>query len=257
LKIVYVVPSPMSRTEAGKAEMNRRLSLLRSYASSDTIVDIVDTESGPASIESVYEEYLSIPSTVELMIQKEREGYDAAILGCYGDPGLDAVREVTEKMAIVGPGETTALAAALCGNRFSIITVTNSMVNPLIHLVERAGVGKKLASVRAIETPVLDLAESYQETLDKLIQEGEKAIKDDRADTLILGCMSMGFLHVAEEMSAHLGVPVINPGKASLKFAEAMAGANLLHSKKAYITPPKLLSGKVNSTKELLISKKI
>jgi allantoin racemase len=255
LKIVYVLPGPISRTEKGRVEMQRRLEVLRSYAAPGTWVDIVDIDEGPASIESLYEEYLSIPPTVDLMLEMERQGYDAAVLGCYGDPGLDAVREVTEKMVIVGPGEAGVMAAAMSGYRFSIITVTNSMVNPLYHLVEKAGVGKKLASVRAIEVPVLELAEEREKTVQKLIAEGRRAIEEDRADTLVLGCMSMGFLNAAEEMSKELGVPVINPGRIALKMAEALAGAEISHSKRAYLTPPKISSGAVTSSEGLLVKK--
>ncbi|GGK35079.1 hypothetical protein GCM10010965_30070 [Caldalkalibacillus thermarum] len=223
MKIVYVLPGPVSRTEAGKKEMERRLSILRSYASPGTQVDIVDVDEGPASIESVYEEYLSIPKTVDKMLEMEKQGYDAAILGCYGDPGLDAIREVTNRMVVVGPGETGMHAAAMCGFRFSIITVTRSIVNALYHLAEKAGLEKKLASVRAIEIPVLELAANKEETVKRLVEEGRRALEEDRADTLILGCMSMGFLNVAEEMSEILGVPVINPGRVALKTAEALA----------------------------------
>ena len=255
MKIVYVLPGPISRTESGQVELNRRLEVLRSYASPNTQVDIIDVDQGPASIESLYEEYLAIPNTVDLMVQLEKKGYDAAILGCYGDPGLDAIREVTEKMVVVGPGEAGVMAAALCGYQFSIVTVTKSIVHPLQHLVEKAGVGKKLASVRAIETPVLEMAANKEQTVQKLIEEGRKAIEIDGADTLVLGCMTMGFLNVAEQMSAELGVPVINPGLVSLKTAEALVGSGLTHSKLAYMTPPKLASGKVSSSKDLLVSK--
>jgi allantoin racemase len=255
MKVVYVLPGPMSRTAEGHAEMERRLSVLRAYAACDTQVDIVDVDEGPASIESLYEEYLSIPNTVEKMIEAEKAGYDAAILGCYGDPGLDAAREVTKEMVVVGPGEAGMMAAAMCGHRFSIITVTASIVNTLEHLVEKTGLGKKLASVRAIETPVLALASDREGTLRRLIEEGGKAIEEDRADTLILGCMSMGFLGAAEEMSETLGVPVINPGRTSLKMAEALVGVGLVHSKLAYMTPPKIASGEVESSADLIVRK--
>lgn len=255
VKVVYVVPGPMGRTEEGRTEMERRLTLLRRYAAPGTEMDILDVDDGPASIESLYEEYLSIPNTVEKMIEAEKEGYDAAILGCYGDPGLDAMREVTEQMVVVGPGEAGVMAAAMCGHRFSIITVTTSIINALHHLVEKVGVAKKLVSVRAIETPVLELAKDRDVTVDKLVEEGRKAIEVDRADTLILGCMSMGFLGVAEEMSEALQVPVINPGKISLKIAEAVVGAGLHHSKLAYACPPKIASGKAGESKDLMVKK--
>jgi Asp/Glu/hydantoin racemase len=187
VRIVYVLPGPMGRSEAGRSEMERRLSILRSYAAPGTEVDIADVDEGPASIESLYEEYLSIPKTVERMLEAEKEGYDAA--------------------------------------------------------------------VRAIETPVLALAEDKVGTTQKLVEEGRRAIVEDRADTLVLGCMSMGFLGVAEEMSEVLGVPVVNPGRTSLKMAEALVGAGLVHSKLAYMTPPKIASGEVESSADLMVKK--
>ena len=143
----------------------------------------------------------------------------------------------------------------MCGERFTIVTVTRSIVNALHHLVEKIGVAKKLAAVRAIETPVLALAEDKEGTTRKLVDEGRRAIEEDRADTLVLGCMSMGFLEVAEEMSEVLGVPVVNPVRVSLKTAEALVGAGLSHSKLAYMTPPKVASGASRSAEDLLVSK--
>jgi allantoin racemase len=65
----------------------------------------------------------------------------------------------------------------------------------------------------------------------------------------------MGFLEVAEAAAPELGVPVLNPGKVSLKFAEATTGAGLTHSRKAYMAPPKMATGKVGSALELLQAK--
>jgi allantoin racemase len=39
-----------------------------------------------------------------------------------------------------------------------------------------------------------------------------------------------------------------------LKFAEATVGAGLTHSKRAYMTPPKLAMGKVDSALDLLVN---
>lgn len=63
----------------------------------------------------------------------------------------------------------------------------------------------------------------------------------------------MGFLGVAEEMSSILGVPVVNPGRISVKMAVALVGTGLTHSKLGYITSPKIKLGKVMSTEDLLV----
>jgi allantoin racemase len=246
MKVVYVVPGPMD-----KKEVNRRGKLLQSWANINTEVDIVAAEEGPASIESMYEEYLSIPATAKIIYELEKKNYDAAILGCAGDPGLDAMREVTDKMLVLGPGQTSMITGAMLGNKFSVITIEDSMINSSYELAYKAGVLEKLASVVSVNVPVLELRENREKSLKKIIDAGKKAVENDRADSLVLGCMTMGFLDIAEEIEKEVGVPVINPSKVGLKMAEALVGSGLMHSKKAFATPLKLKSGKVNSLDEL------
>ena len=253
MKILYLIPGPMGRTSEGRAEVERRGNLLKRYAALGTEVGIEAVSEGPASIESMYEEYLSIPATARRAVELEQEGWHAVILGCYGDPGLDAMRELVS-IPVVGPGEATALLAASLGHRFSIITVTESAIPGMARQIRNVGVGEKLASVRAVEIPVLQLNEDRQGTIEAVIEEGRKAINEDRADTLIVGCMSMGFLEIAEAAGAELGVPVLNPARVSLKFAEAIVGAGLTHSRRAYLTPPKLACGEARSVLDLFHS---
>lgn len=251
MKIVYVIPGPMP-----EEEMARRGGILKKWAAPDVTVDITRVCEGPASIESMYEEYLSIPATAKLMYQLEQEGYDAAILGCAGDPGLDAMREVTSKMLVVGPGQTSCQVAAMLGHRFTILTVMESIIDSCYELAYKAGVLNKLASVRAVNVPVLELAANRQATLEKLAATGREAMQKDRAQVLVLGCMSMGFLEVAEELQTELGIPVINPSKIALATAESLVRAGLCHSKKSYMLPPKLAGGKVKSLDELSVTNK-
>ena len=253
MRILYLVPGPMGRTPKGRAELKRRENLLREYAAPHTEVGIDDVPEGPASIESMYEEYLSIPATVRRAVELEAEGWDALILGCYGDPGLDALRELLS-IPVVGPGEATALVAASLGHRFSIITITESVISGTERQIRNVGVGEKLASVRVVGIPVLELHRHRERAIQATLEQGRKAIQEDRADTLILGCMSMGFLEIAEAVAPELGVPVLNPGRVALKYAEALVGAGLTHSRRAYMTPPKLAMGKAQSALELLHS---
>lgn len=250
MRIYYLIPGPMGAGFNAEAELRRRESLLRQYAAPGTEIGIGDTMEGPASIESAYEEYLCIPSMVRRAVKLEREGWDALILGCYGDPGLDAMRELLS-IPVVGPGEATGLVAASLGRRFSILTITRSAVAPIERQMRNVGVSEKLASIRAVDIPVLQLHHDRHRTVSAVLAQGRKAIEDDRADTLILGCMSMGFLEIAEAVAPELGVPVLNPARVSLKWAEGMVGAGLTHSRLAYMLPPKLASGEARSFEDL------
>ena len=87
MKLVYLVSGPMGRTPEGQAELGRRREYLQRHAAADTKVDITDIPAGPGSIESMYEEYLSIPETVKRAHELQADGWDGILLGCYGDPG--------------------------------------------------------------------------------------------------------------------------------------------------------------------------
>ncbi len=250
VKLIYLVSGPMGRTPAGQAELERRRAFLKRHAAAETEIDITDIDRGPGSIESMFEEYLSIPATAQRAYELQREGWDGILLGCYGDPGLDALRELVD-IPVVGAGEATALMAASLGHRFSIITVTQSVIAAQEKQMKAVGIDSKLASVRAVDIPVLDLRRDREQAIEACVNEGRKAIEQDRADTLICGCMSMGFLEIAEQAGIELGVPFLNPARVQLKWMEAMLGAGLTHSRRAYMTPPKLASGKAASPADL------
>jgi allantoin racemase len=239
MRLVYVIPGPMSRGPLGPAELERRGSVLRRAAFPGTEVDVVDVPSGPLSIESAYEEYLSVPAMLDAIHDLEGRGCDGAIVGCFGDPGVDAARELV-RMPVVGPGEAAMLLAASLGHRFAIVTVLDSIVQPLRRLAWSTGVLDKLAAVRSVEIPVLELYRDLDRTFDRMVQVGRRCIEQDDADTLILGCMTMAFAERHRDLEAVLGVPVISPAHASLKLLEALVGCGLRHSKRAYPVPPKL-----------------
>ena len=102
MKIGYVVPVPLYwdvQEETSRGE------LLKEWAFPNTEVNFVIVTEGPITIETKYEGYLSVSATAKEIVRLEKEGYDAAILGCAADPGLDAMREITTKMLVVGLGD--------------------------------------------------------------------------------------------------------------------------------------------------------
>jgi allantoin racemase len=210
---------------------------LQAFAGEGTVVEARRPAGGPASIESMWEEYLSIPGLMALAVELEREGFDAIVPGCFGDPGIDGMRELVS-IPVVGPGVTAMLLAANLGHRFGIITVLESVTRPLENLALLAGVGGKLAAVRDISIPVLALNDDPDSTFDRLRDVGRRMIAEDRADVLILGCGTLSFR--AAELQCELGVPVLNPLQVALRTAELLVACGLSHSKRSYPVPPKL-----------------
>ena len=77
----------------------------------------------------------------------------------------------------------------------------------------------------------------------RLIEVATACVEQDRADSIIFGCMTMSFLDMADEISASVGIPSVNAGKAALKQAETLVSMKLAHSRTAYAPPPKVTKG--------------
>jgi allantoin racemase len=239
MRVLYFVPGPMSKGPLGPQEVLRRQSILQKLAGPTTEVLVRDAESGPSSIESIYEEYLSVPGMMQAVADAEQEGIDAVIVGCFGDPGVDGAREIAG-IPVIGPCESSMHMAAMLGYKFSVVTVLDE-VKPIIRKVlHHTGLESRMASVRVIETSVLDIAGRRSAVFSRLVDAGRLAIDQDGADTLILGCMSLAFQELSLELGDVLGVPVVSPAEAALKTAETLVSLKLSQSKKAYGTPIKM-----------------
>jgi allantoin racemase len=239
MRVLYFIPGPISKGPLGPQELLRRQSILQKQAGANTEVLVRDAESGPSSIESLYEEYLSVPGMMQAVADAEREGIDAVIAGCFGDPGVDGAREIAG-IPVIGPCESSMHLAAMLGYKFSVVTVLDE-VKPIIRKVlHHTGLESRMASVRVIETSVLDIAGRRSAVFNRLVDAGRLAIDQDGADTLILGCMSLAFQELSLELGDVLGVPVISPAEAALKTAETLVSLKLSQRKKAYGTPIKM-----------------
>jgi allantoin racemase len=130
------------------------------------------------------------------------------------------------------------LVAANLGHRFGIVTVLENVIRPLENLAVLTGVAPKLAAVRQIGVPVLELNRDREATFAQLVAVSRQTIEEDRADVLVLGCGTLSFR--AAELQEIVGVPVINPLQVALRTAELLVACGLSHSKRSYPLPPKL-----------------
>ena len=242
MKIRIVNPIVSRRyAELSKAELERRR---REYLEGrkklfnlfpGTELDSVSIEKGPSTIECRYDEVIAIPEVVKKVKEAEEDGVDACVINCFGDPGVRASREVVDAL-VVGPCESSMFVAASLCNKFSIITVLKSVVNLIEENAKIYGILDKITSVRVVDMPVHELHRDYEKTVKALVEEGKKALKEDGAEILVLGCT--GMTGMAEMISKELMVQVIDPLPTALKFAETILSLGLTHSKLAFPKPP-------------------
>jgi allantoin racemase len=172
-------------------------------------------------------------------MQAERDGADAVVIDCMGDPGMDAGREATS-LLVLGPAQTAMHLAALLGHRFSIVTVLDAVVPLLDDLATKYGLAGKLASIRSVDIPVLEL-DDHERLVGALVSESVKAIEEDGAHAIVFGCTGMrgcaDGLRASLADAGYPGIPVIDPVIAAFKIAEAMVDLGLTPSQRTYPAP--------------------
>jgi len=196
-------------------------------------------EIGPASIESEFDEALCVPGTIQKALQAQRDGVDAVIIDCMGDPGVNACRELLD-ILVLGPSQTSMHAAAMLSQRFSVVTVLDSVVPMLENLAKIYGLSDKLTSVRSVNIPVLEIDGDPHRLLQSLTEESARAVSDDGAHSIVLGCT--GFLGCAEAVAAGLksrglAVSVIDPIPITVRLAFALLESGLTQSRRTFAPP--------------------
>jgi allantoin racemase len=202
----------------------------------ETELTVVNPEKGPVSIESVYDETLAGPPTLELVRRANEEGYDAIIIACFSDPALDAAKEISD-IPVIGIEEATMHVAAMLGHKFSITTAFANRVPTRELHVRLRGVQDAYASTLVLDMSVLEMDANPEKAKERILALARDAVKNDGCEVVILGCA--GLAGYAEDIERELGVIVLDPTSVALKVTEALCELGLRHSKVArYAKPP-------------------
>ncbi|GAA4176939.1 aspartate/glutamate racemase family protein [Gryllotalpicola koreensis] len=208
----------------------------RAAASAGTTVTAVGPVMGPASIESHYDEALAVPGLLTEIGRGEADGVDGYVLACFGDPGLDAARELASG-PVVGIAEAAMHVATLLGRHFSIVTTLPRTIGRAEELAERYGFRTACAGIHAVDIPVLELDLPGSDARRETTAECRRALAADGSDVIVLGCAGMA--DFCAEVSAELGVPVIDGVAAATRLVESLVALGLSTSRRGeYAKPP-------------------
>lgn len=171
--------------------------------------------------------FLNKRSIIERAIEAEREGFDAAVVGCFADPGVLEAR-ATVNIPVIGIAEASMLYSGLLGRRFAIVTLNEpSCVPGMEDMIALYGMQS-----RAIPNPVRLIKTSNYDVFTKGMQnpmlvaedimERAKECVADGANVVIVGCNGLGPLCTLSNMVRieEGSVPILDCISVGLKTAE-------------------------------------
>ena len=206
----------------------------RAVVAPGTSVTGITSDSGPPSIESHYDEAMSVPGLLRAIARGERERIDGYVVACFGDPGLDAAREVA-RGPVIGIAEAAMHTASHLGRGFSVVTSLARTMGRAADLAEHYGMQRFCLGIHACDIPVLDL--DTDPDARKIVTEAcRDAVDADGSDVVVLGCAGMA--NMCAPISAELGVPVVDGVMAATLTVQSLVAMGLGTSKRGEFAAP-------------------
>ena len=213
------------------------------YEGSDIVVSQETITIGTSQIESEYDKALCIPQTISLAIKAEREGVDAIVINCMGDPGLSALREVVD-IPVIGPNQAAMNTANMLGQKFGLVVLNEEVISEHVKLASFYGFSSRLVAIESSGIhahKISEMLENDKQYFFHILGDAAVAAVNKGAHSIILGCT--GFLGCATGIKEYLvqqgmaNIPVIDPIPNAILTAAKLCDLRLTHSKKAYPTP--------------------
>jgi allantoin racemase len=201
----------------------------------ETELTVTCPDKGPVAIESAYDETLAAFYSMDLVKKANAENYDAVIIACFSDPGLAAMKEISD-ILVVGIQEASIHVASMLGNKFTILTPMKKRIPSKYNDVWRNKLPYNLASVRELGMTVTETDEKPDLAQKRIMEVARQAVEEDGAEVIILGCAGMA--GYAEKAAKELNIVVIDPTSVAFKYAEAMVEAGIKQSKRALYAHP-------------------
>jgi len=206
----------------------------RSVASPGTEIVGLTPWFGAESVEGNFESYLAAIAVMDRVLAYEGP-YDAVIQAGYGEHGREGLQELLN-VPVVDITDAAASTAMYLGHAYSVVTTLDRTVPLIEDRLKLSGLYERCASVRASGLAVLELEADPQRAVQAIVEQAERAVRDDKAEVICLGCGGMAGLD--EQIRQRTGVPVVDGVSAAVTIAESLVRMGLSTSKvRTYATP--------------------
>ncbi len=171
---------------------------------------------GSASIECAAEIAIAAHGVIETIAANQ--DCDAAVVAAFGDPGLEAAREIA-RMPVFGLGESGLRAASDHGRRFAIVTIGPQLRSTIERVASACGASGSLAALRFLGVSVLDAARDRTALERTVLDTVNECVSQDGAEAVLLG--GAPFVGMGRALARRCAVPIYDGLESAIEQAIA------------------------------------
>jgi len=160
------------------------------------------------------------PATLAALSAHHGE-YDAAVIACFGDPGLDAAKELLG-VPVLGISEAAFHAACMLGRRFGVVSFTTALQPMFEDCLEHHGLRARCAGFRMGPGFSGDPGAVADERRGLLLDLVRQSVELDGAEAVILAGGPLA--GVAASLQPEVSVPLVDGTAAAVRLAAALVG---------------------------------
>lgn len=192
----------------------------RAAASPGTGIEAATAPFGLPLIVSRADWLVAGPATLAALAAR-RGSYDAAVIACFGDPGLDAAKELLD-VPVLGISEAAFHAAAMLGRRFGIVSFTAALRPMFEDCLAHHGLAARCTGFRMGPAFNGDPGRVAEERASLIATLCREAVEQDGAEAVILAGGPLAGL--APIIAPEVPVPIVDGTAAAVRLAEALVG---------------------------------
>ena len=207
------------------------------------------TKLGGVADQYRYLEYLGAIEVMENVQTAMRRGFDAFLIGNFGDPGLRECKEIAN-FPVLGLCETSCHMASMMGANFAFVSLNEKYIPPIVENVRRYGLQSRLSGVGRMKLDrLLNMKEGYSDPVvakqicDDFLVAAHRLVDDGAEVVIAAGGVAMALLEKQGVYEVRPGVPILNGVTALVKMGEmavrtARLTGGVFTSKRLQYAPP-------------------
>ena len=217
-RICYYVPD----VGFDAAEKERRLALMRPHLPPGYEITFTSPPDGPVFVDFDDDVLKAIEAVKKHFPTLGPEDFDALLLGEALDAVLGVVRPLA-RVPVVAPGEETMRLAAMVGKPTTLVVMNQLDKGLAQKFVDETAVKPEIVSIRSMDIPLRELIPDLARAKDVMVEIARAAVREDGAQAIFLGAMTLNTLGLNDWLRKELLLPVYDPLRVGLRVVGEVA----------------------------------